>query len=209
MLAPVEGPVGFRGSFRGFPFALPAQAGASILFLGRVLQKISFAIAFWQIFQDLRRLLSVSLPLRSVGTLPLSPTLRNLHNSNRIPRSCSGTFFLVAFFSAATRHAGVLSSSRLLRASSGHLFQMLSWPGPFLSKFFLVFGDSIPKRCKGVHCVDLGESFPTHSFLQMLASIQLRTSLVKFLLRKSFSVVVRQQAERLVGFSFLALLLDR
>ena len=32
------------------------------------------------------------------------------------------------------------------------------------STFFLVFGDSnhsIPKRCKGVHCVDLGESFPT------------------------------------------------
>ena len=24
-----------------------------------------------------------------------------------------------------------------------------------------VFWDSIPKRCKGVHCVDLGESFPT------------------------------------------------
>ena len=64
---------------------------------------------------------------------------------------------------------------------------------------FLVFWDSIPKRCKGVHYVDLGESFPTHIFLQNLASIQLRTSLVKFLVWKSFSVVVRQQAERLVG----------
>ena len=61
------------------------------------------------------------------------------------------------------------------------------------------FCDSIPKRCKGVHCVDLGESFPTHSFLQNLASIQQRTSPVKFLVRKSFSVVVRQQAERLVA----------
>ena len=61
------------------------------------------------------------------------------------------------------------------------------------------FWDSIPKRCKGVHCVDLGESFPTHIFLQNLASIQQRTSLVKFLVRKSFSVVVRQQAERLVN----------
>jgi len=49
-----------------------------------------------------------------------------------------------------------------------------------------------------VHCVDLGESFPTHIFLQNLASIQQRTSLVKFLVRKSFSVLVRQQAERLV-----------
>ena len=46
--------------------------------------------------------------------------------------------------------------------------------------------------------MDLGESFPTPIFLQILASIQLRTSLVKFLVRKSFSVVVRQQAERLV-----------
>ena len=50
-----------------------------------------------------------------------------------------------------------------------------------------------------MHCVDLGESFPTHIFLPNLASIQPRTSLVKFLVRKSFSIVVRQQAERLVG----------
>ena len=117
--------------------------------------------------------------------LHLSPTLRKLNNSNRIPRSCSGTFFFVGFFSAATRHAGVLSSSRLLRASSGHLFQMLSWPGSFLSMFFLFFWDSIPKRCKGVHCVDLGESFPTiliptHIFLHNLASIQPLTSPFKF-----------------------------
>ena len=34
----------------------------------------------------------------------------------------------------------------------------------------------IPReRCKGVHCVDLGERFPTHIFLQNLASIQPRT----------------------------------
>ena len=44
----------------------------------------------------------------------------------------------------------------------------------------------IPReRCKGVHCVDLGESFPTIAIptsisLQNLASIQPRTSLVKF-----------------------------
>ena len=31
-----------------------------------------------------------------------------------------------------------------------------------------------------MHCVDLGESFPTRIFLQTLASIQLRTSPVKF-----------------------------
>ena len=37
--------------------------------------------------------------------------------------------------------------------------------------------------CKGVHCVDLGESFPTHILLQNLASIQPRTSPVKFRLQ--------------------------
>ena len=38
----------------------------------------------------------------------------------------------------------------------------------------------IPKRCKGVNCVDLGESFLTSIYLQNLASIQPRTSPVKF-----------------------------
>ena len=38
----------------------------------------------------------------------------------------------------------------------------------------------ILEQCKGVHCVDLGESFQTHIYLQNLASIQPRTSLVKF-----------------------------
>ena len=38
----------------------------------------------------------------------------------------------------------------------------------------------IRERCKGVHCVDLGESFPTNIYLQNLASIQPRTSLLKF-----------------------------
>ena len=38
----------------------------------------------------------------------------------------------------------------------------------------------IRERCKGVHCVDLGESFHMSIYLQNLASIQPRTSLVKF-----------------------------
>ena len=38
----------------------------------------------------------------------------------------------------------------------------------------------IRERCKGVHCVDLGESFPTSIFLQNLASIQKRTNPLKF-----------------------------
>ena len=38
----------------------------------------------------------------------------------------------------------------------------------------------ILEQCKGVHCEDLGESFPTSIFLQNFASIQPRTSPVKF-----------------------------
>ena len=45
-----------------------------------------------------------------------------------------------------------------------------------------IFGRNfeIEERCKGVHCVNLGESFPTSIYLQNLASIQPRTSLGKF-----------------------------
>ena len=42
----------------------------------------------------------------------------------------------------------------------------------FLTKKLL----EIAEQCKGVHCVDLGESFPTSIYLQNLASIQPRTS---------------------------------
>jgi len=38
----------------------------------------------------------------------------------------------------------------------------------------------IRERCKGVHCVDLGESFPTSIYLQKSASIQPRTSSFNF-----------------------------
>ena len=38
----------------------------------------------------------------------------------------------------------------------------------------------ILELCKGVHCVDLDESFPTSIYLQNLASIQPRTSPKKF-----------------------------
>ena len=65
--------------------------------------------------------------------------------------------------------------TRILRLESG-LFSGLFWPGPF----FPIFRLWIPKRCKGVHCVDLGESFPTSIYLQNLASIQPRTSLFNF-----------------------------
>ena len=40
--------------------------------------------------------------------------------------------------------------------------------------------NEIRERCKGVHCVDLGESFPTSIYLQKSASIQPRTSPSQF-----------------------------
>jgi len=50
------------------------------------------------------------------------------------------------------------------------------------AKISAIFNENfeIRERCKGVHCVDLGESFPTSIYLQKSASIQPRTSLTKF-----------------------------
>ena len=49
------------------------------------------------------------------------------------------------------------------------------------AKISAIFNEKIDirERCKGVHCVDLGESFPTNIYLQNLASIQPRTSPTK------------------------------
>ena len=44
----------------------------------------------------------------------------------------------------------------------------------------------ILELCKGVHCVDLGESFPTSLYLQHFVSIQPRTSPVKFAASRRF-----------------------
>ena len=49
-----------------------------------------------------------------------------------------------------------------------------------LLKFKLWQIFEIAEMCKGVHCVDLGESFQTHIYLQNLASIQPRASPLKF-----------------------------
>ena len=47
-----------------------------------------------------------------------------------------------------------------------------------------IFDEKIEIRCKGVHCVDLVESFPTSIYLQKSASIQSRTSLSKLQIRR-------------------------
>ena len=51
------------------------------------------------------------------------------------------------------------------------------------AKKFSIFNEKIVirERCKGVHCVDLGESFPTSIYMLNLASIQQITSPVKIL----------------------------
>ena len=51
------------------------------------------------------------------------------------------------------------------------------------AKMLAIFNEKIDiaEVCKEVHCVDLDESFQTHIYLQNLASIQPRTSPLKFL----------------------------
>jgi len=70
----------------------------------------------------------------------------------------------------------------------------------------------IRKRCKGVHCVDLGESFPTSIYLQKSASIQPRTSPSKFgekfnsLFTSLLSLELASISCKLILFSYIALL---
>ena len=54
--------------------------------------------------------------------------------------------------------------------------------------------NEITELCKGVLCVDLGESFQTHIYLQILVWIQPRTSPVKF--ARSLAVQLRASCER-------------
>ena len=63
--------------------------------------------------------------------------------------------------------------NRNLRKISESLLNLLNF-AKSLAKFWQK--NEITELCKGVHCVDLGESFQTHIFLQNLASIQPRTS---------------------------------
>ena len=63
--------------------------------------------------------------------------------------------------------------------------------GVVLARSFLPIIDyGFQKLCKGVHCVDLGESFQTHILLQNVASIQPRTSPVKFARRSAAALLL-------------------
>ena len=72
----------------------------------------------------------------------------------------------------------------------------------FLSAIFSAIFDEkseIRERCKGVLCVDLGESFPTRIYLQKSASIQPRTSPSKFegKFNSLFTSLLRREPRRL------------
>ena len=83
------------------------------------------------------------------------------------------------FFAAPFRWVSKWLAARCLLASR---FLVFSFFGVVLARSFFspLCNYGFQKLCKGVHLVDLGESFQTHICLQNLASIQPRTSLVKF-----------------------------
>ena len=66
------------------------------------------------------------------------------------------------------------NSTKKLKKIGNSIIQLRKNVDDFWLKF------EIEERCKGVHCVDLGESFPTSIYLQKSASIQPRTSPSKF-----------------------------
>ena len=67
-------------------------------------------------------------------------------------------------------------------AKVGQIWENFRNFGKKTSKDSAIFNEKfeIRERCKGVHCVDLGESFPTSIYLQKSASIQPRTSSFNF-----------------------------
>ena len=62
----------------------------------------------------------------------------------------------------------------------------------------------IRERCKGVHCVDLGESFPTSIYLQNLASIQPRTSRSKFGSQITLLITYRASCSQKLNISLVS-----
>ena len=69
-----------------------------------------------------------------------------------------------------------------IQQNSGKICDILEKNSKISAKNSAIFNENfeIRDRCKGVHCVDLGESFPTSIYLQNLAWIQPRTSPPKF-----------------------------
>ena len=79
--------------------------------------------------------------------------------------------------------------------NSAKIWQNLRIFGEKTAKISAIFDENfeIRERCKGVHCVDLGESFPTSIYSQKFASIQPRTSSVNLI---NFSSLQRFNFDR-------------
>ena len=87
---------------------------------------------------------------------------------------CIRDSFVAALFHRSSKWL----AARCLLASRFLVFFLF---GVVLARpFFPQFSPVDSKAVQRVHCVDLGESFPTSIYLQNLASIQPRASLVKF-----------------------------
>ena len=67
-----------------------------------------------------------------------------------------------------------LAKFREVQESSGKFAKFCFKKISIISAIFNEKSD-IRERCKGVHCLDLGESFQTSIYLQILASIKPRT----------------------------------
>ena len=74
------------------------------------------------------------------------------------------------------------NSTRKMKKSEIQLFNRENMLAIFDEKI------EIRDRCKGVHYVDLGESFPTRIYLQKSASIQPKTSPSKFGVKIQFNI---------------------
>ena len=125
----------------------------------------------------------------NVLSVSSQPLLNLLSVSSQPPHIVS---LLECIASTHTSSLGVLSAHRRIAvARVAHCMPSLFFPlsvyispgfkfAEFLQNlaFFWAFfltKIEIAEQCKGVHCVDLGESFQTHIYLQNLASIQPRT----------------------------------
>ena len=140
---------------------------------------------FWRGFdsQEIRKKGNVFQEIRKKETFVLSSYSINIRiylTSSSTGNHRSVLCFVVVGILHLSRGVVLSSELRLLMSFSWPCFPGDIWTRFFSPHVFPGFWDSIPKRCKGVHCVDLGESFPTSIYLQHLASTQPRTSLVKF-----------------------------
>ena len=147
-----------------------------------------------------------STPAQLATHAPGEVRLQNSQNLQKICKFLAGSFSAVSRPNFATKYA--FESSRrdlhnalLCTALYSHFFvkicqfffakiceiqiQILSnsakiWPKNAKISVMFEQKSELPERCKGLHCVDLGESFPTSIYLQNLASIQPRSSPLKF-----------------------------